>query len=139
MIFTWLQVKDIPETWKIKLRELCLPPGRNDPAGGTMYRWTYHDGSTWAYILFDGPEAHPFYIAGWAAMTLEEEPEPVIGVYVDNESRAQGFASLLVAGLLRVGANQIKEKGSKVIAVDSRFPKYRRLIENAGFIHKEWV
>jgi len=131
-------MSDVPDDWKERLRELCLPPGRMDPAGGTMYRWSHHDGSTWAYVAFEGPVVHPYFIQGWAAITFEEEPEPVLGVFVAPEHRGKGLARTLVTGTLELARAQITEYGGEVIAVSTRYPAYKTLIESAGFTHKDW-
>lgn len=139
MIFAWLHTNEVPQTWKQRARELCLPPGRNDPAGGTMYRWTYHDGSTWMVFAFHGPTfMAPGDIVGWACLTLEEEPQPVIGVYVDPKVRGVGYGSYLVQQLLMMNHKLIDHFGGEVIAVQDRFPKYKELIEAAGFKQKDW-
>lgn len=137
MTYVWLEMGNVPEEWKDKARTLCLPPGRLDPAGGTMYRWSFHDGSTWACFVFPGTELNPSSMLGWACITLQEEPEPVIGVYVDSYHRGKGIASQLISVLL-TASHKIVEQGSEIIAVQDRYPKYKELIEKAGYVQKNW-
>jgi GNAT superfamily N-acetyltransferase len=131
-------MEDIPDDWKDQLRDLCLPPGKFDPAGGTMYRWTFHDGSTWAFIAFSEPELDSHKIVGWAALTQQEEPHNVIGVYVGSEHRGKGLAKQLISGLLLACEKVATDYSNVVIAVSERYSKYASIISAHGFTHKDW-
>lgn len=124
---------DVPDEWRPRMRELSL-----GPYDGTMYRWTFQNGSCWALVLFEGYSLHPRNIVGWACLTMEDEPYPVVGVYVDPEMRGNGYAGQLVASLLELARAYILEAGGEVAAVSSRFKRYPELIEGAGYEFREW-
>lgn len=114
-----------------RLRELSL-----GPYAGTMVRWSYHDGSTWALVLFLGEGMRAENIAGWCVVTAQEEPYPVIGVFVDPAYRGHGHATRLVSASLTFMRQHITT--DKIYAVAERWPQYERLIAQAGYEHLEW-
>ncbi len=118
-------MRDIPFETKASMRLLSF-----GPIEGSMVRWTYHDGSTWAVLLYDND-----VLIGWACITKQEEPHPVIGVYIANTRRGSGYAKLLVSAMLSIYSNEID---SVVYAVAENWPKYVEVIEQAGFTHREW-
>lgn len=126
----WMPMSDVPEEWKPRLRELSL-----GPYDGTMYRWTFQNGACWALVLFEGYALHPRNIVAWACLTCEDEPYPVVGVYVDPQTRGNGYAGQCVASLLELARGYIDDE---VAAVSARFKRYPTLIRGAGYKFREW-
>ncbi len=121
----------IPKRWKPRLRQLSM--GSEE---GAMVRWSYHDGSTWAAVLFEGHYRDPSAIVGWAVFTLQEAAHPIIGVYVDPKCRGRGYATVLVKRLLEECKDRVP--CGKIYAVADWWPKYTELIADAGFKQLEW-
>ncbi len=122
---------DVPQWWRPRLRRLSM-----GPVEGSMVRWSYHDGSTWASVMFEGTRRHPSAIVGWAVFTLQEAEHPIIGVYVDDAKRGHGYATRLVRDLLDECADYVP--GPYIYAVADWWPKYVELIAEYGFEHLEW-
>jgi GNAT superfamily N-acetyltransferase len=122
-------MKEIEGDWKERLKELCIEEFY------AMSRWIYQSGECYAAIIFEGsaPEMKADQIVGWACITWEDEPHPVLGVYVDEDYRKQGYAPVAVHALLSCFSDGITESGSIVRAVTSRWPKYKELIRAHGF------
>lgn len=125
------QMGEVPQRWRARLRRLTV--GSEE---GAMVRWSYHDGSTWALVLFEGTTRSPANIAGWAVFTLQEAEHPIIGVYVDPDRRGRGYGTELVMRLLELCADKVPY--GEVYAVADWWSKYPELISNAGFAHIEW-
>lgn len=130
-LLVFLPMAEVPLRWKAKLRRLSL-----GPVEGAMVRWSYHDGSTWALILFEGHRRDPRAIVGWAVFTLQEARHPIIGVYVDNARRGLGYGTELVTRLLDECGHRVPY--GKIYAVADWWPKYTALFANAGFKQLEW-
>lgn len=128
MTLTTRPMRDFSETWRVRLRALS-----DGPDMGSMWRWTYHDGSTWATVA--SRTAAPSTIVGWACVTNQEEPLSVVGVYVHEQHRRQGLASTLVRRLL---ADCGQHLTSEIYCVPSKFPAYDRLLEAAGYAARVW-
>lgn len=101
-----------------------------------MVRWSYHDGSTWALVLFEGTRREPAAIVGWAVFTLQEAEHPIIGVYVDPKRRGLGYGSDLVTRLIDHCKDKVRQ--GKIYAVSDWWPKYTEIIGTAGFEQLEW-
>jgi GNAT superfamily N-acetyltransferase len=125
------RMADVPKRWRQRLRRLSL--GSEE---GAMVRWSYHDGSTWANVLFEGQRRDPAAIAGWAVFTLQEAEHPIIGVYVAPSRRGRGYGTRLVTGLLESCAHLVTT--GKVYAVADWWPHYVPLLASFGFEHLEW-
>ena len=121
----------IPRRWLPRLRRLSV--GSEE---GAMVRWSYHDGSTWAMVLFEGFRRDPNAIVGWSVFTLQEAAHPIVGVYVDERRRCQGYGTLLVSGLLEKCRELVP--AGRIYAVADWWPKYIELITAAGCKHLEW-
>lgn len=125
-------MSDVPEHLRVRMRQLT-----DGPYAGTMWRWTFHDGSTWALLAFDGFKAEPRDLVAWACVTNQEEPLSVLGVFVDELYRGDGLAARLVDDLVGITKEQLKD--GPVYAVSERFPKYVEILEKHGLSHLEWV
>lgn len=125
-----LQMRHVPDEWRERLRELT------NHEGSPQWRWSYHDGSTWCCILFVGDGVRVYGIQGWSVLTLQEEPHPVLGVYVDPDHRGKGYAEQLVNHLL-VCCKRHMTTGT-VYAYSGAYPKYKQIIEARGYSHLEW-
>ncbi len=101
-----------------------------------MVRWSYHDGSTWAMVLFEGTKREASAIVGWAVFTLQEAEHPIIGVYVAPNRRGLGYGTTLVQRLLAECRDKVCR--GHVYAVADWWPKYPELIQSFGFSHLEW-
>jgi GNAT superfamily N-acetyltransferase len=121
----------IPSHWRQRLRDLSL-----GPIEGAMVRWSYHDGSTWAVVLFEGSERTPEAIIGWSVFTLQEDEHPIIGTFVDPAKRGRGYGAELVRKLLHECRDRVP--AGIIYAVGDWWPLYPELIEEAGFEHDEW-
>lgn len=117
-------MKKLPKEWKPRLRELSL-----GPYDGSMYRWTFHDGSTWAAVLFLGKE-----IVGWACLTEQEEEYPVVGIYISDQWRGIGLAEDLLVALLQL----VKPTSRTILAVADSYPKYPELLNSMGYLYRPW-
>lgn len=121
----------LPESVKARLRYLT-----DGPDGGTMYRWTFHDGSTYCAIAYSAPEMEPWQIVGWACITHQEEPIPVVGAYVSHDWRGNGVAPETVKALLEFV--KLRE-GSRVYAATDRWPKWTDLLLDFDLRAERWV
>jgi len=101
-----------------------------------MVRWSYHDGSTWTMVLFDGPRRNAEAIVGWAVLTLQEGKHPIVGAYLHEEHRGRGHGTALVRGLLDECKDFVPH--GRIYAVSDWWPKYGALIAEAGFSLVEW-
>lgn len=125
------RMADVPQRWRPRLRRLSV--GSEE---GAMVRWSYHDGSTWAAVLFEGHRREPNAIVGWGVFTLQEAEHPIVGVYVAPDKRGRGYASKLVTRLLDECGHRVPH--GKIYAVADWWPKYIELFAAAGFEHLEW-
>lgn len=103
-----------------------------------LWSLTFHDGSTWAIIAYDG-EIGPNKILGWAALTQQLDLHPMIGAFVPESGRGRGLASLLVTTLLRyLLGEKVLAPGDTIFATTSRWAKYFELCESVGLVCEEW-
>jgi len=130
-VFVHLPMGDVPRRWLPKLRRLSL-----GPVEGAMVRWSYHDGSTWTNVLFEGGRRDPRAIVGWAVFTLQEARHPIVGVYVDSSRRGLGYGTELVSRLLDACKDRVPH--GRIYAVSDWWPKYAEVIAAAGFKQLDW-
>lgn len=141
----YLPMRQVPEPWKVRMRELSF--GGHE---GSMWRWTYHDGSTYAATIwlsnpsrncrnilappsiYTEPQSR---LLAWACLTEQEEPIPVAGVYVDHSHRRRGLGQLVAGHLL---AQRGLPVGSGCYAVAENWGHWPALIESFGLVHYEW-
>ena len=123
-----------PVGWKMQMRELSL--GAWAPHG--FWNWTFHDGSTWAACGFNDTRLRPEAMIGWSAITCEIDREPVLGVYVADEYRSQGFGRVLVKALLNSEIHGIV-RGSVIWASTGRWPAYFEIMREAGYRCETWA
>lgn len=133
------KIKKFPQEHLAAMRELSFGPDL-----GSMWRWTYHDGSTWAAVIYAG-EPSPESIMAWACVTFQEEPYPVLGVYVAREFRGLGLADSALSAILReevmcTYSQEAKQTdGNAVYAVSANYSRYPELLARFGFSHLEWA
>lgn len=118
------EMKKLPKTWLPRLRELSL-----GPYDGSMYRWTFHDGSTYAGVMLIGGE-----IVGWCCLTEQEETYPILGVYIQKDWRGYGLAKELIVNTLKV----LNPETEIILAVADMYSKYPEIISNLGYQYKSW-
>lgn len=128
-ILTAMKMADVPKAWGARLRELSY----GAYAGG-MYQWSYHDGSTWVAIMAEG-KLSPENFVGWAGITLEEEPLPVVGVYVTEARRGCGYAEDLVDHLFTV----YPQVSGECYAASRYWSEWPRVLARHGLAHVEWA
>lgn len=129
------KVEDLPEDWRARLQELC------NPTDFAMWRWLFQSGPCYATVIGETHAGSPLLsrqILGWAGVTFNDGPNPVLGVFVDEHRRGEGLGVHVAAMALSYLSPQIKAAGGVVAAVARRWPKYPALIEAAGFSHVEW-
>lgn len=125
--YTVAKMSEVPVGFKPRMRELTI-----GPVAWGLWSLTFHDGSTWAALAFDG-EQRAENIIGWGALTFEYDELPMVGVYVDPDARARGMGSMILTTMLRSAiASEILEYGSTVVAATARWPKYFELAEECG-------
>ena len=128
----FMPMADVPRRWRPALRRLSL-----GPVEGAMVRWSYHDGSTWTQVAFEGQRRDPKAIVGWAVFTLQEAVHPIIGVYVSDSHRGQGYGTELVTSLLENCKDKVPAAG-RIYAVSAWWPKYSDIVAAAGFKVLDW-
>lgn len=120
---------------KPRLRELTLGPWE---AWG-FWSWTHHDGSTWAALGFDGDTTKPEALIGWAALTMQVDDLPVVGVYVEEGKRRGGRGELLLTTLLTSLVRQgILYHGATIAASTQRWEQYPKIIGSCGLRCVTW-
>lgn len=128
MKLAFMAMRDVPEDWHPWLSNLTIQ------SFWAMSRWLYQDGSCWVVVAWNDTGVPQ----GWACLTCEDEPYPVLGAYVKEEARGKGYATACVSLLLDLCKEEISEREGAVYASSIRWPKYKTLIERAGFEHWEW-
>lgn len=124
----------LPVGLRAKMRQLSL-----GPIAWGAWSWTFHDGSCWAALGFLGGETAEDQLVGWAALTLETDVLPVVGVYVDPAHRGIGLASQLVTTLLQSLINSdVVSRGDAVFNSTWRWPKYDNIVEACGLRSVPW-
>jgi len=130
------RMADVPVGLKPRMRELTL--GAYEPWG--FWGWTFHDGSTWAALGFDGDTTRADRLVGWAGLTQQIDVLPVVGVYVAEQHRSGRRAELLVTSLLRyLVAGKILHPGSAIAAATQRWSRYREVVESCGLKCETWA
>lgn len=128
-------MRDVPVGLRPRLRELSEGP---DLEWG-FWGWTHHDGSTYAALGFDGATVAPERCVGWAGLTFQVDVIPVIGVYVQPESRRGGRGELLVRALLHtLRAHGILHPGAEVAAATGRWGRYHEILASCGLRCRTW-
>lgn len=131
---TVARMRDLPVGIRSRMRELSLGPVK-----WGAWSWTFHDGSCWAALAFDGPESTVGALVGWAALTMEVDLLPVVGVYVAESQRGRGVALTLVSSLLNaLLAEGVLEPGAKLFNSSWRWSKYAKVIEACGMRSLRW-
>ena len=126
-------MSNVPVGFKPRLRELTI-----GPVAWGLWSLTFHDGSTWAALAFDG-EAAAENIIGWSALTYEYDALPMVGVYVNPDTRQRGLGSLLLTTLLRsLVASEDLKYGATVVAATERWSRYFDLVESCGLVCQTW-
>jgi GNAT superfamily N-acetyltransferase len=126
---TAMKMGDVPREWLSRLKVLSY----GEYAGG-MWGWSHHDGSTWCSIIAEGAMS-PENFVGWAAITKEEEPIPVVGVYVAEERRGCGYAEDLVNHLLTI----YPQPPGDCYAASRYWSEWPRCLARHGLGFKEWL
>jgi hypothetical protein len=127
-------MSEVPVGIRARMRELSL-----GPIAWGAWSWTFHDGSCWAAIAYDGSEQTIETVVGWAALTMEVDLLPVVGVYVSEKQRGRGFALTLVSSLLNaLIADEVLAPGAQVYNSSWRWPKYAAVIEGCGLRSIKW-
>ncbi len=134
MQFLISPMRELPVGFRMKLRELTI-----GPVAWGLWSLTFHDGSTWAALAFDG-EQRPENLVGWACVTQEYDVHPMIGAYVAESHRGRGVAPTLVTSLCRdlLGRN-VLTPGDTVVASTWRWDGYYALLEECGLVCETWV
>lgn len=128
-------MRDVPIGCRPRMRELSLGPW--EPWG--FWGWTLHDGATWAALAFDGDTLRPDRLVGWAALTMQVDLMPVVGVFVAEGHRRGGRAELLMRSLLvALTADGVLHRGCTIAAATGRWAKYPAIIESCGFRCETW-
>lgn len=128
-------MRDVPVGLRPRMRELSEGP---DLEWG-FYGWTFHDGSTWAALGFDGATVAPERLIGWAGLTMQVDVIPVVGVYVAPESRGGGRGALLLRALLHgVMADGTIPRGAEVAAATGRWSRYSEVLHSCGLRCRTW-
>lgn len=128
------RMRDVPVGIRSRMRELSLGPIK-----WGAWSWTFHDGSCWAAIAYDGSELTLDSVVGWAALTMEVDLLPVVGVYVEEKQRGRGFALTLVSSLLNaLLADGVLSPGATVYNSSWRWSKYAKIIEGCGLRSVKW-
>ena len=134
---SYYRMADVPEETKDRLRELTFGRENESP----LYRWTFHD-RAWCVVARLHSQSNRSHstpsgrIAGWAALTLQDDYLPVAGVYVDQRYRRQGLAKLAAKCLM----DTLHRRGlvGPVQAVSELWAEWPEVIEAAGFEFVEW-
>lgn len=127
-------MREIPVGLRHRLRELTI-----GPVAWGLWSLTFHDGSTWAALAFDGAQT-PENVVGWAALTQEYDVHPMIGAYVDKSQRGKGTAAMLITSLCRslIGSH-VLAPGDVVVASTWRWGRYEELLEECGLVCRDWT
>lgn len=125
------KVGSLPEGVLSRLRYLT-----DGPDNGSMWRWSFHDGSTYACLAYATPECEPWQVIGWACITHQEEPIPVVGAYVAQNERGKGVAPQMVKALLEYVR---LAEGSRVYAATDRWPRWADLLSDFGLRCERWT
>lgn len=134
MLLSVTRMSEVPIGIRQRLRDEYTIGPRVDG----LWSLTFHDGSTWAIVAYDG-EVHQDKILGWAALTQQIDIRPMIGAFVPESYRGQGLASLLVTTLLRyLLGERVLSPGDEIVATVSRWRKYYELCESVGLVCLEW-
>lgn len=128
------RMAELPVGLRAKMRSLTL-----GPIAWGSWQWTFQDGSCWAALCFLGGETTEDKLVGWAALTMEMDLLPVVGVYVHEGQRGQGFGSSLVSTLLdSLVASGVIQAGDALFNSTWRWPRYEKLIADCGLRSLPW-
>lgn len=128
------RMRDLDERYVPRLKDLT------EPEAFAMSRWVYQSGECYAAIVFEGssPELSEDEIVSWAVLTWEDGPHPVLGAYTDEEYRRQGYGQVAVRALLELLKRGIAASGGVVQADTNRWPAYKRLVREQGYVCWMW-
>ncbi len=128
------RMRDLPVGLRVGIRALSLGP---IAWGG--WAWTFHDGSCWAALAFDGHVSSETML-GWCVLTMETDTLPVIGAYVHEDARGQGLGESMATALLQyLLAHRELYPGAAIFAATQRWPKWTQVIERCGLRCLTWV
>jgi GNAT superfamily N-acetyltransferase len=99
-----------------------------------MWQWTYATARTYFAVMAEG-KMSPENFVGWAAITKEVEPLPVVGVYVRDDRRGCGYAEDLVNHLLHM----FPQPPGECYAASRYWSEWPRVLANHGLSHLEWA
>lgn len=117
------------------MRQLSL-----GPIAWGFWSWTFQDGSCWAARCHEGGETTEESMIGWAALTMEMDMLPVVGVYVAAEHRKQGVGGQLVTTLLQsLLSSGDLVKGDAIFAANYMWERYPSIIEACGIRCLKWT
>lgn len=129
------RMADIPPELKSKMRSLSL-----GPIAWGFWTWTFHDGSCWAKLIFDGAEDTPENLVGWASLTKETDVLPVIGCFISESHRKTGRGRRLITGLLQdLLKKSVLGQGDAVFNSSQRWSSYKEIIESCGLRPLTWL
>lgn len=125
----------LPADLRARIREMSL-----GPIAWGSWSWTFHDGSCWVALAFEGDEPVPRRLLAWAALTKETDRLPVIGAYTHLDWRRLGLAERAVDALLGhvVGGGHLAP-GDEVFASTWRWPRWHGLLERHGLRCVTWA
>jgi len=123
---SFLRMEEVPEHWKVVLRELSFGPD-----DGTMHRWTYAEGRCYVSVLREGKT-----ILAWSCITYSEDTFPVVGCYTRETRRKQGLGRACAEHMLEV---LDLPGGTCVYAVAENWTAWPGIIRDAGLEYFEWV
>ncbi len=127
-----LPMRDVPVGWRFSMRKLSL-----GPIAWGAWCWTFYDGSTWTAIGFS--DADRTDLIGWAALTMETDVLPVVGVFVREDCRKRGIGRTLVTNLLHfLISDGDLYPGAAVFASTQRWPKWAEVVESCGLRCLTW-
>lgn len=128
------KMADIRPELKARMRSLSL-----GPVAWGAWSWTFHNGSCWASMIFDGPNDTPERLIGWVILTKETDQLPVVGCYIRKDQRKKGYGTAMVTGLLLGLMNvNILSKGDAIFNSLHRWPAYKEIIKSCGLRSLVW-
>lgn len=126
-------MSEVPVGIRYRLRELTL-----GPIEWGIWSLTFHDGSTYCSVAYDGKES-PENAVGWAALTFQYDVLPMVGVYVGDGARGKGMGALLLTTLLQsLQADEVLKVGDTVVASTWRWDRYEEVCAACNITCQTW-